>query len=175
VDEWPVELFVHTTTSLSDWYERDRARLRNTLADMVATGLPLVGGDVVDTLKAEAESVIVSGPPPLNETDWQDRRYFLTDAVDDLAGALDRDERDAIAGQVLVQSAEFSLLTHNQWLGGGKWLIRRLRQMDADLSNRLSTAHRRCIANGEPAELIAFAEEVLQPAGGRLMEGYRRS
>ncbi|MGZ4473983.1 MAG: hypothetical protein ACXVXM_18635 [Nocardioidaceae bacterium] len=41
------------------------------------------------------------------------------------------------------------------------------------LADRLLAAHRRTVAPGDPADLIAVTEEVLDQAGGRLTEGYR--
>jgi hypothetical protein len=34
-------------------------------------------------------------------------------------------------------------------------------------------AHRRCVTDHDPTELLAVAESILSGAGGRLVEGYR--
>ena len=42
---WPVELFVHTESSIRHFVAKDLARRRPTMARLVSTGVPLLGGD----------------------------------------------------------------------------------------------------------------------------------
>ena len=105
VDGVPVELFVHTDESVAYWFERERQAGGCTLAHMLATGLPLAG-DEVDPLQVRAREHLAAGPPAWTREQLDYRRYALTDALDDLAGATDAGERDAVAGQVLVMAGE---------------------------------------------------------------------
>lgn len=131
VDSVPVELFIHTPESLRYWYERERTEGRCTLAHMLATGIALTGRDV-EQIKADAARWIQAGPQRWTPEQLEYRRYALTDAVDDLLGASDPDERDAVAGQVLLMAAELALSLRGGWLGRGKWIVRQLRAADPD-------------------------------------------
>ncbi|HVQ88158.1 MAG TPA: nucleotidyltransferase domain-containing protein [Actinomycetes bacterium] len=171
---WVVELFVNTPDSLEYWYGQDGLERRNSLADMVVQGIPLFESSELFEIKAKAAAIIASGPTPLSETERDDRRYALTDVLEDLMGTHDPDERDAIAGQALVLSAELALLVDRRWLGRGKWLIRRLREADPDLAHQLSAAHREVVSSGSHTDLVKVMEDVLARAGGPLTEGYLR-
>lgn len=172
-DGWPVELFVHTRESLTEWFAKDRARRRNTLADMCAYGVVLVDRGSAEAVRREAREADQAGPEPATPEELALARYALTDALDDLVGAEDPGERSVIAAQVLVEAAELALLSQRRWSGSGKWLLRRLREMDSSLAERLVEAHRRAVAEGEPDDLVAASEAVLDAVGGRLTEGFR--
>jgi hypothetical protein len=122
VEEIPVELFVHTSNSKLCWYERERSEGRCTLAHMLATGVALTGPETEAT-QAEARRWIAVGPEPWTAEQLDKRRYALTDALDDLVGANDYDERDAVAGQVLLMVAELALNLRGAWQGRGKWVV----------------------------------------------------
>ena len=167
----PVELFVHTNDSLTDWYGREKSEGRCTLAHMVATGVPLSGGDV-EIIQNRARDWVASGPDPWTTEMLDHRRYALTDALDDLRGADDPGERDVVAGQIQVMTAELALNIRRAWLGRGKWLVRQLRATDPSLCEQLLAAHREAVATGHVESLISVCEGVLDEVGGRLTEGY---
>jgi hypothetical protein len=167
----PVELFVHTETSLTYWYERERSEARATLAHMLATGVPLLGQRTV-TLQESARAHLDAGPAPWTREQIDYRRYALTDALDDLAGAIDHDERDAIAGQVLTMVAEMALHNRGAWVGRGKWLVRLLRAADPDLAHEVMSAHRAAVSSGSVNSLITVAGRIVNEIGGPLTGGY---
>ena len=171
VDGVPVELFVHTDESVAYWFERERQAGGCTLAHMLATGLPLAGVEG-DLLQARAREHLAAGPPAWTREQLDHRRYALTDALDDLAGATDAGERDAVAGQVLVMAGELALGSRGAWLGTGKWLVRRLRERDPDLAAELLAGHRDAVASGAVSTLVAACDRVLDTVGGRLTEGF---
>jgi predicted nucleotidyltransferase len=167
-----VELFVHTVESTRLCWVREAAERRNTLADMCAHGITLTGAGHAAALRAEATAFLAAGAPALTPAELARRRYALTDGLDDLADATDPDERDAVAGIVLIATAELALLLDRRWLGRGKWLVRRLRAHDRPLADRLLAAHRRAVAEGDATALTAAADDVLSRVGGRLTAGY---
>jgi hypothetical protein len=103
----------------------------------------------------------------VTSTDLRDRRYGLTDLVDDLAGSTDPGETAVIGSNVWAATAELALIQAGAWLGSGKWLLRELRATDADLAARMVAAI------GDSRQLIDLAAEVLDRVGGRLWAGYR--
>jgi hypothetical protein len=167
----PVELFVHTSESLAYWFDRERSEGRCTLAHMLSTGVALAGRDV-DSIQSAATRWVEAGPERWTQDQLEHRRYALTDALDDLVGAVDPDERDAVAGQALVMAAEMVLSVRGRWLGRGKWLVRFLRDVDQEIATSLMTGHRVAVATGSADAFVAACEVVLAEAGGRLTEGF---
>ena len=171
VEGVPVELFVHTSDSQLYWYVRERTEGRCPLAHMLATGVALLGQET-NAIQAAARRWIAEGPEPWTPEQLEQRRYALTDALDDLVGASDPDERDAVAGQVLLMVAELALSLRGSWQGRGKWVVRQLRSADAELAKDLMLAHREAVATGQVTQLVRRSEAVLDEAGGRLTEGF---
>lgn len=171
VDGWPVELFVHTEESIAHWFDIERAEGRCVLAHMLATGVGLSGPDV-SPVQELARAHVVAGPPAWTADAIEYRRYLLSDALDDLSGARDDNERDAVAGHVLVSAAELRLALSRNWQDTGKWLYRRLRECDEELAERMYTGHRLLVAGGDPSGFIGAIDDVLAPLGGRLTEGF---
>lgn len=163
--EWPVELFVHDEASLEHFFAKDQARRRPTLHRMVATGIA-VSGDP-GAWQSRSAAALAAGPTTLPDDRREYARYALTDLLDDLAHATDPGERTVIANTAWAAAAQFALDLADHWTGGGKWLLRELRELDANLADRWLTAH------GKPEAITSFAVEVLDRAGGPLFAGYR--
>jgi hypothetical protein len=93
-------------------------------------------------------------------------RYGLTDLLDDLTHARDQGERTVVAAVAWTTAAQQALVLGGHWVGGGKWLLRELRDMDNDLATRWLAAH------GDAEAVAVFVREVLNRAGGPLFAGY---
>jgi len=139
---------------------------------MLAAGRPLGGADV-EAVAIRALAHLDAGPIPWSAERIGHRRYVLTDAIDDLLGARDADERDAVAGRLVVLTAELHLALAGRWQGTGKWLVRRLRESDPERTERLMSGHREAIATGDVSQLVAVTDAVLDTCGGRPSDGYR--
>ncbi len=165
---WPVELFVHDRVSIGTWFARDTARRKPNLARMCTSGVVLAdAGGLAGQVIAQAHAVLAAGPAPLTSAELAQRRYGLTDLLDDLAGSRDAGETAVISWQVFTEAAELALLLAGNWLGGGKWLLRELRAADRELADGLIAA----LPDRE--RLTELADLVLAGAGGRLWDGYR--
>ncbi|MGR4880702.1 hypothetical protein ACIPUC_15025 [Streptomyces sp. LARHCF249] len=125
--------------------------------------------------RALAEADLCEGPPALEPETVDTKRYGLTDALDDLADAGDPIERLAVAGYVVNAAADLLCDHHHAWIGGGKWLPRRLLEADPQRGAALLAGHHHLCGSGEPAALISAASKVLDLVGGPLREGYRRT
>lgn len=167
---WPVELFVHHEASLAAYSHQDRARRRPILPRMVAEGVVLVDrAGIAAQLQEGARELLAAGPPPMGRAGLDRRRYGLSDLLDDLAGSTDPGETAVISWATLVDTAELLLLAEGRWLGGGKWLLRELRDLDRGFADALLAAR------DDPERLAELAEGVLAKVGGRLWEGYRQA
>jgi hypothetical protein len=98
------------------------------------------------------------------------RRYLVSALLDDVSDAKDAGERCILLADAFTSLAELLLLAHGCWLGSGKWLMRRLREWDEGVAQRLSTA----LVTGDVPSFVQHADELLVPLGGRLQAGLVR-
>ena len=172
----PVELFVHTRAGLADLFAADAASRRGVMQHMYVEGVAVIDRDgEAARLRTWAQTLLAEGPPPLGAEAVENRRYSLTDAIDDLTDAADRFEQLAVASVVLQSAADLLLDHHRAWTGGGKWLPRRLLTADADRGTALLQGHQQLCETADPKPLILAATQVLHLAGGPLSDGYRRT
>src|SRR5947209_4495439 len=113
-----------------------------------------------------ARHLIEAGPPPLTDREREDRRYALTDQLDDVVGWQDEDELVVIGARLLSLVAELVLLERRRWLGHGKWLLRRLRGADPYLAGELIDAYRSLVAHLDTRPLERITRQVLDQSGG---------
>ncbi|MEV4557819.1 nucleotidyltransferase domain-containing protein [Kitasatospora sp. NPDC049285] len=170
-----VEVFAHTRTGLAELRAVDAASRRAVVQQLYATGLILVDrhGHAA-RLKRETAAELAAGPAPLDGEQTENRRYALTDLLDDLRDTPDPLEALAV-GAAVVEAAGDLLSDHRRaWTGTGKWFPRRLLAADPVLGAELLAAHRTLCTDGDPAPLLAAAGAVLDLTGGPLSAGYRR-
>ncbi|MEV7103326.1 nucleotidyltransferase domain-containing protein [Streptomyces atroolivaceus] len=172
--EWPVEMFVHTEATWHAYIQREVRKRRSPLLSMCADGILLFDKDGVGThLAAEARKLTAAGPPAASAEEIDDRRYAITDLLDDLAGSTDQGERLFIATELVRRTGELVLTASGSWNGGGKWLARRLEPTAPGLNMRLHDGLRDVLA-GRIEHLAAVVDETLEQVGGRLWVGYQR-
>ncbi|MET9144091.1 nucleotidyltransferase domain-containing protein [Streptomyces sp. NPDC004042] len=172
--DWPVEMFVHTEATWHAYIERELPTRRSPLLWMCADGLLLFDGDGVGARLAEhARKLVAAGPPPVPAEEIDDRRYAITDLLDDLVGSNDPSERLFIATELVRRTGELALAISGSWGGGGKWLARRLEVAVPGLGRRLHHGLRE-VLGGRVEPLAVAVEEVLGQGGGRLWVGYER-
>lgn len=172
---WPVEAFVHTLESLRRYFHTDAETRTPSLPTMCVEGAVLsdIGG-IAESVKAEARALLTAGPSPLSPEEIEDRRYGVTDLLDDLVGCTRPDEGTFIATSLAQSATDLLLGLHGQWTGHGKWLLRALGRFDPERRQSLADAIEAYCVGGNKALLIAFVEAVLHEAGGPLFDGYRR-
>lgn len=170
---WPVELFCHTVESFWDFVARDARDRRPPLLHMCAEGFLMLDADGTgERIRSEARAKLELGPPPATLTELEDRRYAVTDMLEDLVSARDDDELLFVASRLLTGAGELALVVENRWLGHGKWLLRRLREAN---ENELVDAYRALARGEDPKRFACAVEQTLTKAGGRLEAGYRRA
>jgi hypothetical protein len=76
-----------------------------------------------------------------------------------------------LVSHILQRASELVLLVGGHWLGGGKWLSRRLATADPGVHRALSEAAPHAIV-GDTTAFAAVVAEVLDLAGGPLWDGY---
>ncbi|TDC24295.1 nucleotidyltransferase domain-containing protein [Streptomyces sp. 8K308] len=173
--DWPVEMFVHTEATWHAYVERELRKRRSPLLWMCADGQLLFDTDGLGALlAAQARKLTASGPPPASAEEIDDRRYAITDLLDDLAGSNDQNERLFISTELVRRTGELALAVGGSWGGGGKWLARRLGTTAPGLSTRLHHGLQQ-VLGGTVEPLTAVVDDVLRQAGGRFWVGYKRA
>lgn len=163
------EVFGYTSASFDEWAQRDIARYRPVIVNMLLDGVAIRDDGSLADLRARWSPVRDAGPE-VDRHDIDVRRYIITDLLDDLRDATDRAEQLVVAAALFEHTAHFVLLTNRRWIAVGKHLPRALRAWDPGRARRL-------IAPWAAADHAAFADAVeaeLIRAGGRLQDGFTR-
>ncbi|PEC22241.1 nucleotidyltransferase domain-containing protein [Bacillus cereus] len=170
---WPVEVFVHNFETYKTFFKSDCERGRPSLPQLVSEGIVLKGNDeIIERLKREANDLLKQGPEKWNEETMKQKRYFITDTLDDFIGATKREEELFIANLLADLVHEYVLRVNGRWLGNSKWFIRVLRRYDEQYAEQFVMAFDHFYKTGEKNELIIFIEKTLEYYGGRVFEGF---
>jgi hypothetical protein len=169
-----VEFFVHTEDSFVVFIDREHRRRRSPLLHMCAHGLIIRDQDGrLAQLQDLARDRWAAGPARLTDDELEDRRYRLTALLDDLVDETNPVDRAALAAAVFTDVADLALVSRGLWSGAGRWLSRRLRDMDGELSEAL-LAGLRAAVHGEVSLLKSCGDAELERIGGPLDSGYER-
>lgn len=172
---WPVEAFVHDAGTLEEFFERDRRRGLPSLMSMVWEGSEVPGpSEFSARLKRRAGELLEAGPPPWDEEELALRRYRLTDWVDDMRFPRSGEELVATGAWLYQDAAEFYFRARGLWSAHSKTIPRRLRATDAAFAEKFLQAFDALFAEKRPAPAVALVEELLEPFGGLLFEGFRK-
>ncbi|MCU1806322.1 hypothetical protein NVV31_13115 [Cytobacillus firmus] len=62
--------------------------------------------------------------------------------------------------------------TNRQWIDASKWVYRSLKDYDEDFANQFVRAFDIFYKTGNKGQVIELADNVLQPFGGKLFDGF---
>jgi hypothetical protein len=177
-DGWPVEAFVHDAETLRYFFvEIDGRAGMPSLAAMVLEGVDVVAADQPSAITAAAKQlaseIVAAGPAAWSERELQQRRYVLTDLVDDLRAPRSQAERVAAGARLYELLADCILRAAKRWSARGKSIPRVLAQYDAALAARFVAAFDALFGAGDSAAVVTLVDDVLRPHGGFLFDGYR--
>jgi predicted nucleotidyltransferase len=166
------EVFAYDHPSIEFWLQKEIDERRPVLHSMWATGVLLLDDGSGTRMAERARRALDDGPAPLDEFELDHRRYRLSGGLDDLRDRPERSaEQFAIMAELFVVAAETVVLTNGGWLGHGKWLVRRLRDVHVPLAVELVEWSE---GSREAASLILVVERVLDAVGGYLQADFRR-
>ena len=163
------EVFAYTPDGFVEWADRCIAQHRPVIVHMLVEGTPVRGAEQLD-LQREVWAATLAAGPQVDAHELEFRRYVITDVLDDLLDASDPLEQRVLASTLFERTAELMLLTAGKWIGTGKYLPRRLRELDREQVDALATPFLQ-------ADLPRFADAVeteLVRAGGRVQAGFVR-
>ncbi|WP_114571139.1 nucleotidyltransferase domain-containing protein [Exiguobacterium flavidum] len=171
-DGWDVELFVHNLESYTAFFKSDTERAKPSLARMITEGWVIRDSEALHRIKAEATLVLSAGPPRWTDEMLTQKRYIVSDLLEDFIGTQRRSEGLFVASDLMWHAGEFILRANGQWTGSSKWMERALRAYSSELADRFTGAFDRFYTAGEKDQVIGLVDDLLLPFGGRLFEGY---
>lgn len=173
---WPVEAFIHDLETLRYFFYRvDRPEGTATLCEMVKEGLEVPAPtNLTKQAKELATEVLREGPPALPEDEIEDRRYMISEMVDDLREPRGRNELNSSGARLFGDLGDFYCRSRQGWTGQGKGLLKRIKAQNPALARRYAEAFDQLFKNGESGLVVLLAEEILAPFGGLLFDSYRR-
>jgi 8-oxo-dGTP pyrophosphatase MutT (NUDIX family) len=163
------EVFAYTPTGFDEWAARGIAQHRPVTVHMLVDGTAIRDDGRLASLRRQWRSVLDSGPS-LSASESAFRRYVITDVLDDLADATDPLEQRVEASVLFERIAELMLLTEGLWIGTGKWLPRRLRELSVERADRLTVP----LLESDYTTFAARVSDELERAGGRVQSGFVR-
>ncbi|HEY0098279.1 MAG TPA: nucleotidyltransferase domain-containing protein [Pyrinomonadaceae bacterium] len=172
---WPVETFVNDAETLNYFlHESDPQTGFPAMANMVLEGREIPEPSAFSqSMKRLAAASLAAGPPALSEADMRRLRYTLTDVSDDLRHPRSDAELVAAGARLYELVADFYLRSRTLWSARGKAIPARLREVDAAFAARLCEAFETLFKSKRPEGVVALVEEVLEPFGGFLFDGYK--
>lgn len=171
---WPVDVFAHDPGTLAYFVAQDCRNGRPSLAHMIS-GAFVVPAPTQATRAIQAWSRrIIETPPGIpTATELAEDRYWLTDLLNDFRDERAPAELRSVACRIYPLLCNFVLKTHGHWLGAGKSLPGLLQRAAPDTSELLETAFERFFKTGDRTAVLRVVQQVLEPLGGELFEGFR--
>lgn len=169
---WPIEIFVHNLFSYRYFFEMDCKDGVPSMPRMVSEGIVLKDDGIIQSLKEEANELLSRGPEKWSDETITEKRYFITDVLDDFIGSTNRAEQIFIANTLANKIQEFVLRTNGYWLGTSKWVVRALKIYDEKFAEAFVNAFDEFYKSGKKDKIITIVDKVLEPYGGRLFNGF---
>lgn len=172
---WPVEAFIHDVETLKYFfYEVDTKSAFAALPQMVIEGKVITEPNELSAeLKELAQKVMDNGPPVLDQTELDKRRYHVTDLIDDIREPRSRAELMGSGAQLLETLADFYFRANGKWSASGKTIFRKLGAADVKMQKEFEFAFSELFAEANTAPCIELAEKILKDKGGFLFDGYK--
>lgn len=169
---WAIEIFVHNLSTYKHFFNTDCERARPSLPRMVSEGIILRDEGIIVSIKKEAKEILEKGPNEWSIETINSKRYFITDALDDFIGSSNRAEEIFIANTLAELVSEFVLRTNGKWIGASKWIVRSLKHYNEEFAIHFVEAFDIFYKSGNKKLVIELVNNVLQPFGGKLFDGF---
>ncbi|MCL2438933.1 MAG: nucleotidyltransferase domain-containing protein [Alphaproteobacteria bacterium] len=171
--DWPVEMFVQNTNSLAYFCKKDADSGAPMLVNMIAEGHIIPEGDQYATsLQNEARKAIGAGPAALDEEKIKQRRYMITDMLDDIGDYRNMAELYGMLGWLYQELADFYLRANRKWSGKGKSIARAMKKYYPEILPEYEAAFKEG-SSGNVKPVLELADKLLAPFGGRYWAGLR--
>ena len=170
-NNWPIDAFVHDPKTLLYFYNHlDIPSFMPALPSMIAMGIQIPENTSFGKQLQSDALQALNHFPTLNEKNLENRRFHITDMLDDLKSSKSSHEKMAISFALYENLAEFYLLVNEHWIGTGKQLVRALEEANIQLSQEFYETFSDL---GDIKKISDFVEKILEPYGGLLWDGFK--
>ena len=169
-DGWPIDVFVHDPATLEYFYNCvDIPSFVPALPNMIAHGI-LIAQDSEFGINLQKQAIsLLESKPQLDNNALLNRRFHITDSLDDLKGSKNTHEFIAIKYNLYQQLAEFYLLSNGNFIGSGKQLARQLEKVNSIVADDFYNV----FSKDDVEAIEAFTIHILEPFGGLLWDGFK--
>ena len=173
----PVEVFAHTPETLNYFMsESDRSSGIPSMAQMVSEGVEIPEkSDLSKKLKRLAQNCLKLKPPALPPEELDQRRYRITNLIDDIREPRSKEELTASATELYAALADFYFRANRLWSGRNKSIPRVFEKTNPELRREFCDGFEELFVHGKSARVIELTEKLLAPHGGFLFETERLS
>jgi predicted nucleotidyltransferase len=171
------EVFAHDLATLSYFFKTiDAPSGHPVLLKMVAEGLPIetTSSTLVAAAKQVALDTLQDGPPCLNKSALELRRYAITDLAQALSTPHDEATILAVGATLYAALADFFLRATNHWSATGKATPKALMAADAKIAGQFTAAFSSLFKAGDATMVLSLVDTILSPHGGRLRNGFKQ-
>lgn len=169
---WPIETFVQNENSVAYFFRQDAVSGTPALINMIACGIMAPENACALNLRKKALDIETAGPFALTAEEINQRRYAITDALDDIAAYKTVSELHGSLCQLRHDLADFYLRANKKWSGKGKSLVRALQKAFPEISDEYESAFKEAF-NENIRPVSELADRLLMPFGGRLWAGWK--
>jgi hypothetical protein len=133
----PVEIFVNPPGAIREYFEREHQMGRPCTAHMFVTGFPVLGCELLDTLRHEARGWL-GKRSPLSEQQDIAGRYAAAGLLEDAEDIQERDPANcsALLGEAVLAMLQHYLRMRNGVLPARKRLLSEVERADVALSHQ---------------------------------------
>lgn len=173
---WPVEVFIHDPQTLEYFFrEVDRPSGVPSLPNMVSEGIELPREtEFGSRIKDLASRVLAEGPIIWGQQERENSRYAISDMIEDIREPRNKAELRIVVSDLYSAIAEHFLRSQSLWSAKGKSIPRRLMSVDPEFHSRFAEAFETAFTSDDATAVIRLCEDVLEPDGGILFDGYTR-
>lgn len=173
LNEWPIDTFVMDEKSLLNFFEVNVKKGTPGLLSMVGEGIEIPASSEFSLrLKEIALQKLAQGPLPLTKEEINSSRFLITDLLDDIMQPACKHEQMSAVMMLYAYLATFYLRSNNQWAAQGKVLVRRLELFNGPMADIFYKSFDHFFKTGNPDMIRHLVDEVLEPRGGRLWNGF---
>jgi hypothetical protein len=170
------EVFAHDLATFSYFFrEIETTSGHPVLVKMVAEGVPIKSDSpaLVATAKQMALATLQSGPPTLDRTTLELRRYGITDLAQALSAPRDEATILAIGATLYTALADFFLRAAGHWSAAGKATPNALATADLWIADQFAVAFSALFKTGNTTPVLTLVDAILEPYGGRIRVGFK--
>lgn len=169
-----IDAFIHDKETLNYFFEKiDAPSYMPALPNMIYTGIEIPSETSLGkTIKNLAQDLLKKGPE-ISKSMLDYRRFLITDLLDDLKGTSDKYEFLSISSSLHKNLCEFYLLSHHQWIGEGKMLIKMLRDFNPEICDHIYQQYQAAITKFQYEPMEKVTQKLLKSYGGLLWDGFR--